>query len=598
MRITALNLQKTNVGSRLIHLFVAAVFAITSVSGSLLTGAVKAYAESGIQTISGGLRIDGIDLPVNGNDATITFSGDGIMASSGFTTNQYGQQEFHASGPAGIYNQVKLTNFYGMSLTNGVPIDTTAGDVQVSLNMALNTKFFVRVVNAEGDPIPNVPVVFAPTGNGTTILGGAEPTAIVSDVAGIDNYPTSALASASRTDAQGYAAILPTFVGLEYFPACAFFEGGQTICSDGRFIDDGTQPGIVIQNTSVHSDPVAAPVLTAASPTRNAPSLSWTAPTGLRSAVSYYKIYRNNSLVGTTSDRAFNDGTVQYVDGMYSYGNVYRYSVVPVDMNGHDIVGSNVVEVVYDSMPVSVVTVGQPYGWVNRSVTLEFQCTDNLSGVQSCPGPIEFTKEGAHQGQLVSAYDNAGNQTDVWAGDVNIDRTAPQISYKLSQTPTTSGWNNQDVTVTFDCSDDLSGVQSCPQPVTVRGETSGTVVSGAVSDLAGNMSQTSVTIKIDRTSPTTSKVVFKKTQVITILTPTIQAFADVQDGFSGVESAEYFIDVDPGAGHGQPMGISQGQATAQISPTKLSLGYHWIHIRSKDAAGNWSVTASKAFLFL
>src|SRR5262249_11345043 len=138
-----------------------------------------------VRTISGGLTQTGIGFPLSAGGGTIEFDGNDITASGTFNEDN-GQPSFTAQGPAGVYNQVKLVNFYGvMTLTGPVSIDTTQADITTSLPMNLGTKFMVTVINAEGDPIPNIPVVLAPTGNGQTLLGGSQAAATVSDVKGI-----------------------------------------------------------------------------------------------------------------------------------------------------------------------------------------------------------------------------------------------------------------------------------------------------------------------------------------------------------------------------------------------------------------------------
>ena len=64
-----------------------------------------------------------------------------------------------------------------------------------------------------------------------------------------------------------------------------------------------------------------------------------------------------------------------------------------------------------------------------------------------------------------------------------------------------SGWNNTDVTVSFSCADALSGVDGCSTPLTLATEGLAQVVSGSVSDLAGNTASTSVSLNIDKTAP-------------------------------------------------------------------------------------------------
>ena len=116
-------------------------------------------------------------------------------------------------------------------------------------------------------------------------------------------------------------------------------------------------------------------------------------------------------------------------------------------------------------------------------------------------GPGHGTAEGAGQVVAGTAVDKAGNTAST-SVTLDIDKTAPLITAAVSPSPNGNGWHNTDVTVTFTCSDTLSGVASCPAPVTVTAEGAGQVVTGIAIDKAGNTASTSVTVNIDKTAPT------------------------------------------------------------------------------------------------
>ncbi|MCF6324308.1 MAG: putative Ig domain-containing protein [Gammaproteobacteria bacterium] len=82
------------------------------------------------------------------------------------------------------------------------------------------------------------------------------------------------------------------------------------------------------------------------------------------------------------------------------------------------------------------------------------------------------------------------------------DNTAPTIIATLSIPANAAGWHQQDVTVTFTCSDEGSGIDVCPAPVTVSTEAAGQVTSGTATDLAGNSVSTAITLNLDKTAPT------------------------------------------------------------------------------------------------
>jgi hypothetical protein len=166
--------------------------------------------------------------------------------------------------------------------------------------------------------------------------------------------------------------------------------------------------------------------------------------------------------------------------------------------------------VLLDNTPPEITAAVSPTpnaaGWNNTDATVSFDCTDSGSGIATCPSPIDVTSEGAAQVIEVTATDAAGNSTTT-SVTVNIDKTAPSINASQSPLPNANGWNNSDVTVSFNCADGTSGVTTCPDPVVVTTEGTGQVVTGTAEDVAGNMASTSVTLKIDRTPPQVSAVI-------------------------------------------------------------------------------------------
>jgi hypothetical protein len=84
---------------------------------------------------------------------------------------------------------------------------------------------------------------------------------------------------------------------------------------------------------------------------------------------------------------------------------------------------------------------------------------------------------------------------------LGVDEAPPAITAAVAPPPNAAGWNNTDVTVTFQCSDALSGVGFCPPPLTVSTEGSGQVITATAIDQARNRASVSVTLSIDKTPP-------------------------------------------------------------------------------------------------
>ena len=140
-------------------------------------------------------------------------------------------------------------------------------------------------------------------------------------------------------------------------------------------------------------------------------------------------------------------------------------------------------------------------GWNRGDVTVAFTCTDGASGIADCPSPVTVSADGAGQRITGTARDRAGNTASTFV-TVNIDKTVPTISLSSAPAPNADGWNHTDVTASFTCSDAGSGVSSCPDPVTVTSDGAQQLVSGSVTDQAGNTATATATIKIDKTAPT------------------------------------------------------------------------------------------------
>ena len=160
--------------------------------------------------------------------------------------------------------------------------------------------------------------------------------------------------------------------------------------------------------------------------------------------------------------------------------------------------------------PTATVSGGGSYTadtWTNKAVTVAWGCTDSGgSGVASGPTPASetFSTDGTHTASS-SCTDLAGNTASTPTfGPIKIDTHAPTITY-VSRTPAANanGWNNVSVTVSWSCSDGLSGPVSGSVSQTVSTEGDNQQATGTCTDMAGNSNSATVSdIKIDLTPPT------------------------------------------------------------------------------------------------
>jgi hypothetical protein len=149
-------------------------------------------------------------------------------------------------------------------------------------------------------------------------------------------------------------------------------------------------------------------------------------------------------------------------------------------------------------------------GWYNGDVTIDWTCSDGLSGIDgSCPVDSVITGEGNNLSAGASVSDLAGNSANATVSGIKIDRTKPTIAAAATTSPNGNGWYNANVTVQFTCSDALSGIPAGTCPTDQILNTEGAAVASTaqtVTDAAGNTSDSSnvVTVKIDKTAPTAS----------------------------------------------------------------------------------------------
>ena len=266
-----------------------------------------------------------------------------------------------------------------------------------------------------------------------------------------------------------------------------------------------------------------------------------------------------------------------------------------VDVAGNSASASVTVSVSFGSTePLTITATASPApnaaGWNNTAVTVTFTCTGSRLAV--CPARVVVSTDGAGQQVTGTATDTAGNTATATA-TVSIDTTAPTITATVTPAPNAAGWNNTAVTVTFTCSDPVSGVASCPSSVGVSSNGANRVVTRQASDRAGNSASASATVNVDRTAPTIGSVTVTPASIVTGQTITVTA--PFSDAVSGVAGAEAFIGADPGKGAATPIALSGSQATGQLVAPSVA-GTYQVRVRVRDAAGNWSAVSSKSIV--
>ncbi len=188
-------------------------------------------------------------------------------------------------------------------------------------------------------------------------------------------------------------------------------------------------------------------------------------------------------------------------------GNFGQLFTEPWDSFSKDLAFRVVIEdVTPPEITPSLTPAANAAGWHNSDVSLSWDVRDPESGIGSSTGcdPQTIASETAGVTFTCTAV-NWGELSASESVTVKLDKTPPGLTGGRSPAPNADGWNNTDVTVTFDCTDALSGVASVTGPQTVSADGAGQSRSGTCADVARNSSSATVgDFSIDKTAPSIS----------------------------------------------------------------------------------------------
>ncbi len=195
--------------------------------------------------------------------------------------------------------------------------------------------------------------------------------------------------------------------------------------------------------------------------------------------------------------------------------------------------------------------------------------------------------------------DNAGNADAPNALIIRLDKTPPNITGSASPAPNANGWNNTNVTVSFQCVDSLSGMAagSPPVPTTLSTEGANQSVSGTCMDVAGNSASATVSgINIDKTPPTVAcsaspNVLWPPDNKLVPVNVSVTV-TDTLSGPAGFKLVSATSN-EPDSGHGDIQGFVPGSAstTGQLRAQRLGVGngrIYTLDYTGTDKAGNSS----------
>ncbi|HEY6971188.1 MAG TPA: IPT/TIG domain-containing protein [Candidatus Angelobacter sp.] len=213
------------------------------------------------------------------------------------------------------------------------------------------------------------------------------------------------------------------------------------------------------------------------------------------------------------------------------------------DANGNTAVATAILNIdkTAPSITAAVAPVPNAQNVVTAPATITFTCSDALSGVATCPSPIQVTTAGLNEAFSGTATDKAGNSA---TANVRISVQTAPLAITATATPqaNANGWNNTAVAISYACSGGVAPLQ-CPPSQTVNTEGLGQVISATVTDAAGQTASTSTTLNIDKTPPTITAVVTPVPNAQGVVTAPATITFNCSDALSGVNSCPSPIQV-------------------------------------------------------
>lgn len=163
------------------------------------------------------------------------------------------------------------------------------------------------------------------------------------------------------------------------------------------------------------------------------------------------------------------------------------------------------IDSIIPTLNFETIPVANGAGWHNQDVIVSFSATD-ISGIESLTPDVTVTSEGNPVNINGEATDRFGNVASLDV-QLKIDKTPPAIIASKIPSANADNWNNTNTLIKFQGLDVLSGLDIISPDVSISTEGIKTV-NGRASDLAGNNTNITLIVKIDKTPPIMQATVY------------------------------------------------------------------------------------------
>lgn len=370
---------------------------------------------------------------------------------------------------------------------------------------------------------------------------------------------------------------------------CTDDSGVAGCAGDTTLTNEGpaqTVTGDAVDQQGNHSSTVVGPI----NIDKTAPTVTGT----LASAPNAAGWFNTDVVVNWTGDDGLSglDPATQPADSTVTGegGNLTAGPVTVADKAGNTSVPATVSGIKIDrTAPVitgETTTAPNGAGWYRSAVTVDFTCTDALSGVALCPTSMQLVGDGANQSVTSAAgFDLADNTATATVSGINIDASAPSTTSN-NQCVVSNGYcTGASATVVLTAADQtgLSGVKEIHYKVGSGNEqvTAGATASVSVPlDGSGNASVTYWAVDNAGNAETPNTTRLDYDSIAPTVTHTVNPAANA-NGWNNTSVTVHFDARDDDTGSG----LVAGSVTPDVTVSAETAG-QTITGSATDTAGN------------